>query len=121
LINDPGDPDHQILSFRYPKAFAEGGTYLRRSVKIEMGARSDTEPFVPIEISPYISEAFPDLLSTATVEVCAVMPKRTFWEIMAGHELFATLLVYGAKCFFMQQHGLADDGPGDPRRLQRRD
>jgi hypothetical protein len=87
LINDPGDPDHQTLLFRYPTAFAEGGTYLRRTVKIEMGARSDTEPSVPIEITPYISEVFPDLLPDAKVAVCAVVPKRTFWEkAMLLHE-----------------------------------
>jgi len=87
LIADPADPDQQTLLFNYPTAFPAGAAYLRRAVKIEMGARSDTDPSETIVVNPYISEAFPDLLSTATVEVRAVMPKRTFWEkAMLLHE-----------------------------------
>ena len=38
-------------------------------------------------VSPYISDAFPDLLPEDKVEVRAVMPKRTFWEkAMLLHE-----------------------------------
>lgn len=87
LIDDPADPDQQTLLFIYPTAFSEGAAYLRRAVKIEMGARSDTDPSELIEISPYVSEVFPDLFSIATVEVNAVLPKRTFWEkAMLLHE-----------------------------------
>ena len=87
LVADPADPDQQTLLFNYPTAFPAGAAYLRRAVKIEMGARSDTDPSETIVVNPYISEAFPDLLSTATVEVRAVMPKRTFWEkAMLLHE-----------------------------------
>jgi len=87
LINDPEDPDNQTLLFLYPTAFPEQAEYLRRAVKIEMGARSDTEPAEIIKIHPYISEAFPALLSESNIEVRAVMPKRTFWEkAMLLHE-----------------------------------
>ncbi|HEX9778294.1 MAG TPA: nucleotidyl transferase AbiEii/AbiGii toxin family protein [Geopsychrobacteraceae bacterium] len=87
LINDPADPDQQTLLFNYPTAFPEGATYLRRAVKIEMGARADTDPSETIVVTPYISDAFPDLLTAANVEVSAVMPKRTFWEkAMLLHE-----------------------------------
>lgn len=87
LIDDPSDADGQTLLFNYPSAFPVGATYLRRAVKIEMGARSDTDPSEAIAIKPYISEAFPDLLSNDSVEVQAVMPKRTFWEkAMLLHE-----------------------------------
>ncbi len=87
LFADPDDPDQQTLLFNYPTAFPEGAAYLRRAVKIEMGARSDTDPSETIVVNPYISEAFPDLLSSATVEVRAVMPERTFWEkAMLLHE-----------------------------------
>ncbi len=84
---DPDDPDKQTLLFMYPTAYPESATYLRRAVKIEMGARSDTEPSETIGITPYIGEAFPDLLSVAGFPVRAVMPKRTFWEkAMLLHE-----------------------------------
>ena len=87
LAEDQDDPDGQTLSFHYPTAFPEGAAYLRKTVKIEMGARSDTEPTEAIEISTYISQAFPDLLSSANVVVRAVLPKRTFWEkAMLLHE-----------------------------------
>ena len=44
LLDDPADPDGQTLLFNYPTAFPAGAVYLRRAVKIEMGARSDTDP-----------------------------------------------------------------------------
>ncbi len=87
LIDDQDDPDGQTLLFIYPTAFPERVEYLRRAVKIEMGARSDTEPAEEIAIRSHISEAFPDLLSKSEVRVRAVLPKRTFWEkAMLLHE-----------------------------------
>ena len=71
----------------YPTAFPEQAAYLRRAVKIEMGARSDTDPAESINIRPYISDAFPDLLSEPGARVRSVMPRRTFWEkAMLLHE-----------------------------------
>lgn len=87
LEPDPDDPDGQTLLLFYPTAFPEQAAYLRRAVKIEMGARSDTDPAESVEIRPYISDAFPDLLSTPGTQVRAVMPGRTFWEkAMLLHE-----------------------------------
>lgn len=39
LEPDPDDPDGQTLLLVYPTAFPEQAAYLRRAVKIEMGAR----------------------------------------------------------------------------------
>ena len=87
LLDDPADPDRQTLLFTYPTVFPAGAAYLRRAVKVEMGARSDTDPSATIAISPYINDGFPDLLLDNTVELRAVMPKRTFWEkAMLLHE-----------------------------------
>lgn len=87
LEPDPDDPDGQTLLLIYPTAFPEQAAYLRRAVKIEMGARSDTDPAESIDIRPYISDAFPDLLSEPRARVRAVMPRRTFWEkAMLLHE-----------------------------------
>jgi len=87
LEPDPDDPDGQTLLLFYPTAFPEQAAYLRRAVKIEMGARSDTDPAEFIEIWPYISDVFPDLLSRPGADVRVVMPKRTFWEkAMLLHE-----------------------------------
>ena len=87
LEPDPDDPDGQTLLLFYPTAFPEQAAYLRRTVKIEMGARSDTDPAEFIEIRPYISDVFPDLLSRPGTDVRVVMPKRSFWEkAMLLHE-----------------------------------
>jgi hypothetical protein len=87
LEPDLDDPDGQTLLLFYPTAFPEQAVYLRRAVKIEMGARSDTDPAESIEIRPYISEVFPDLLAEPGTRVRAVMPRRTFWEkAMLLHE-----------------------------------
>ena len=87
LEADPDDSDRQTLLLLYPTPFPEQAPYLRRAVKIEMGARSDTEPTESREIRPYISDAFPDLLQESGTYVRAVMPKRTFWEkAMLLHE-----------------------------------
>ena len=87
LEPDPDDPDKQTLLLLYPTVFPEQAAYLRRSVKIEMGARSDTEPAASVEITPYIGEAFPELLAEPGSDVRAVRPERTFLEkAMLLHE-----------------------------------
>ena len=87
LEPDPGDPEGQTLLLFYPTAFPEQAAYLRRAVKIEMGARSDTDSAESIEIKPYISDAFPGLLLESGTNVRAVAPRRTFWEkAMLLHE-----------------------------------
>ncbi|MBW9264947.1 MAG: nucleotidyl transferase AbiEii/AbiGii toxin family protein [Candidatus Thiodiazotropha sp. (ex. Lucinisca nassula)] len=87
LEPDLDDPDEQTLLLLYPTAFPEQAAYLRRAVKIEMGARSDTEPVASVEITPYIREAFPELLAEPGSEVRAVRPERTFLEkAMLLHE-----------------------------------
>ena len=90
LEPDPDDLDRLTLLLFYPTAFPEQAAYLRRAVKIEMGARSDTDPAESIEIKPYISDVFPDLLLNSGTNVRAVMPRRTFWEkaILLHEETF---------------------------------
>lgn len=79
LENDPGDMDRQTLLFTYPAVAAASG-YIRPVVKIELGARSDTDPFAAPEIQPYIAEALPGLLQEARFHVRTLAPERTFWE-----------------------------------------
>jgi len=81
------DPDGQTLLLIYPTAFADQIAYLGQEVKIELGARSDTEPTQDIDIRPYLGEAFPDLFAQSSFSVKAVSPERTFWEkAMLLHE-----------------------------------
>ncbi len=88
LKPDPDDRDKQTLLLFYPSAFPEQeADYLRRRVKIEMVGRSDTDPTRSIDIRPYLSDVFPNLLSEPEVRVKSVMPVRTFWEkAMLLHE-----------------------------------
>ena len=86
LENDPNDPDRQSLLFTYPSAFSSGG-YLNPQVKLEFGARSDTEPSARPIIQPYLAEALEGELKDASFPVHTVAPERTFWEkAMLLHE-----------------------------------
>lgn len=80
------DPDDELsLVFEYPTVFPPDA-YLRPSVKMEFGARSDIDPSETPEIRPYLIETLPDLTGGAFY-VRALSPKRTFWEkAMLIHE-----------------------------------
>lgn len=73
LTGDEDDESGQTLLFQYPSVFP-AGQYLRPSVKIELGARSDTEPHETPEIRPYIAEALPDELGASVFHVRALSP-----------------------------------------------
>ncbi len=86
LDADPDDPDAQTLLFAYPTVFGEA-SYVTPRVKIELGARSDTDPAETPQIEPYLAEAFPDLLTPSRFAVRVVAARRTFWEkAMLLHE-----------------------------------
>lgn len=77
---DSSDPDNQALLFKYPSAAAAAGAYIRPVVKIELGARSDTDPSETPTIQPYLAEALPELFDDAAFQVRTLAPERTFWE-----------------------------------------
>jgi len=79
LEPDADDPGAQTLLFHYPPAMGTAA-YVRPVVKIELGARSDTEPSATPEIVPYLAEVFPDEVRDGRFTVHAVAPERTFWE-----------------------------------------
>ena len=81
------DSDQQTLLFQYPSTFAQNVSYLRPVVKIEMGARGETEPAETRLISPYLAEAYPDIIGPGSFTVRTISPRRTFWEkAMLLHE-----------------------------------
>ncbi len=81
------DPDRQTLLFLYPTALAGDAAYIRPVVKLEMGARSDTEPAQRTPLHPYLADAFPAVLGPSTVWAHVLAPERTFWEkAMLLHE-----------------------------------
>lgn len=76
---DPGDP--QTVIFVYPSTEVSGGVaYVRPSIRLEMGARSDDWPAADAEITPYVAEAFPDLFKIRSCQVRTLAAERTFWE-----------------------------------------
>ncbi len=81
------DDQQQTLLFEYPGVLAGTATYLRRVVKIEMGARSEIEPSESPVLQPYLSEAFPDIFVSGRFAIHTVAARRTFWEkAMLLHE-----------------------------------
>lgn len=85
----PGDldADRQTLLFAYPTVFAAAGRYVAPVVRIELGARSETEPVEQPVIRDLLSVALPDVVERMAATVRTVSPRRTFWEkAMLLHE-----------------------------------
>lgn len=81
LRNDASDPGGQTLLFDFPSAWpATQSGYVRKAVKIEMGARADHWPCEARPITPYIAEEFPQALPDANCMVKVLSAERTFWE-----------------------------------------
>jgi hypothetical protein len=78
---DTDDP--QTILFAYPKSDMDYGlgTYIRPTIRLEMGARSDDWPTVEGEITPYAAEIFPQAFTTArSCRISTLEAARTFWE-----------------------------------------
>src|SRR5438046_1299443 len=58
----------------------EAAGYLRRVVKIEMGARSDHWPCETKPVTPYVAEQFPQGFREPSCDVKVLSVERTFWE-----------------------------------------
>jgi hypothetical protein len=81
LRNDAEDPDQQTLLFEYPSSFAPiSAGYIRRAVKIEMGARADHWPCETQTVTPYVAEEFPQGFKEGSCAVKVLSAERTFWE-----------------------------------------
>jgi len=81
LRNDDEDVDQQTLLLEYPSSFAPNSAgYIRRAVKIEMGARADHWPCETKTVTPYVAEQFPKGFKEASCVVKVLSAERTFWE-----------------------------------------
>lgn len=76
------DPtDLQTILFTYPSTAVTGALpYVRPTIRLEMGARSDDWPAVDAEITSYAAEAFPTLFTIRSCRVRTLAAERTFWE-----------------------------------------
>ena len=81
LRTDDDDPDQQTVMFDYPTSFTPDATgYIRRAVKIEMGARADHWPCETKMVTPYVAEQFPQGFKAGSCTVKVLSAERTFWE-----------------------------------------
>jgi hypothetical protein len=81
LLPDEADPDKQTLLFAYPSSLPAGDSeYVRRAVKIEMGARADHWPCETKSVTPYVAELFPNGFKRPACDVKVLAAERTFWE-----------------------------------------
>jgi len=81
LRSDENDPDKQTLLFDYPTSFPPDAMgYIRRAVKIEMGARADHWPCETKTVTPYVAERFPRGFRDPVCVVKVLSAERTFWE-----------------------------------------
>jgi hypothetical protein len=97
LILDSEDPDRQTILFRYSRVFNYGmgygrGSYgvgnfgegqigyIRPSIKLEFGARGETEPSEARPIRSYVTETFPDIVVEDVGIIPTLAAERTFWE-----------------------------------------
>jgi predicted nucleotidyltransferase component of viral defense system len=81
LRQDDDDPDQQTLLFEYPTVFPQATSqYIRRAVKIEMGARSDHWPSETKFVTAFVAERFPQAFGEPSCAVKVLSAERTFWE-----------------------------------------
>ena len=76
---DTDDPDGQTLQFEYPSA-TEKNSYIRPSVKIELGARSEHWPVSKHKIQSYTKLALNEKITEPEIWVKVLEARRTFWE-----------------------------------------
>lgn len=79
LSLDPKDPDKQTILFHYPHISSKN-SYIKQSVKIEIGARSEHWPVSEHKIHSYLKDALKDKVEEAAVTVKVLNAERTFWE-----------------------------------------
>jgi hypothetical protein len=76
---DPDDPDRQSLLLWYPTVTADGANFVRRTVKIEAGAKSALDPHSTRTVTPYLAVDLADT-ALAVPNIPTVDPGRTFWD-----------------------------------------
>jgi len=78
---DPDDKDQQTILFYYPSLFDSKTSYVKKNIKIEIGARSDHWPVSMKPVVSYVEERFPIIMSPDNEVMIRVLnSERTFWE-----------------------------------------
>lgn len=69
-----------ILHFNYPVSKRIGFSYIRRSIKLELGSLTDQRPVGRHAVRPWLADEFPALFADWHCEVIALELVRSFWE-----------------------------------------
>lgn len=134
---DQNDKDQQTLLFFYPAVCGYGGfgkdfgsdfqrpSYIRPTVKLEFGARGETEPHEMRTISAYVAEEFPDSFMQGSFKVRTLSAERTFWEkatilhaLHHGSTLRDRMSRHYYDVFMMDKGGIAASATGKPDILE---
>ena len=69
-----------VLLFHYPTTQPPALDYLKRSVKLELGALTEQRPTGRHAVRPWIADVLPEAFSDWQCDVVALDLHRTFWE-----------------------------------------
>lgn len=132
LTLDESDPDKQTILFHFPKTFNYGmgwdqarwdvgrwdddePGYIKPSIKLEFGARGETEPHTQSTLRAYVAETFPDLVPDALIQVPTLAAERSFWEkvtilhaLYYNQKLASRMSRHYYDTIMMAQRGVAD-------------
>jgi len=101
VVADEGDPDSQTLLIHYPSVAAAPDSYVRPSVKIELGAKSALDPHVSASVEPFIATE----MATTGLRVqgiTTIEPTRTFWD--------KVIILHGLRRWFERRGDLRQEG-----------
>jgi hypothetical protein len=76
------EEDEQSLIFHYPSCFEKKSDgYIQSSIKLEFGARGDSNPCETKSVTTYAQQLLPELFdSPSEIKVTTQIAKRTYWE-----------------------------------------
>ena len=70
--------EEETVIFSYPRYYHSVG--VQDVIRLEIGPLAAWSPSENVQISSYLSQQIPDLISKPSFEVNTVKPERTFWE-----------------------------------------
>lgn len=70
--------DLGTVIFAYPHSFADNS--ILNVIRLEIGALASWIPLNKVAVKPFIAEEYPNIISSADIELLATTPERTFWE-----------------------------------------
>lgn len=92
VLKEPGElwslrvapEDPKTLIFAYPPGIGSEQlakfSYVKPTIRLEMGARSDHWPSNVFSIRPYVADEFPEAIRNPDATVHALAAERTFWD-----------------------------------------